>query len=420
MKVTRGRTARLSVLAEDLRVEDNSKIECTGEGESLKVEGEISCEGTVEFIGNVSCLSFRGDDCRIRSRSLSCQSLSIRDGSMEIIGDLVARSVDVDKRLIVTGRTEAEDIEVGGILDLAAVKGKSIEVGGTFRSNSDVEVDDIDVGGTVEIEGKIKAKSVDVGGKLKLNGGDVTGRIDVGGILESRQPLNFGDIDVGGIVTLSGSSKGGDVDVGGKLRVRGDLEFRRLDIGGVADVEGKAVGEGIDLGGRLSIASDLKLTDTLDVGGAAEIGGDTEARSVNIGGSLRSKSLKVERAELSGHVSTQAGIFATGPIRVERKSRVEGWIRSLDSVIVESRGVVESVSAPRIIMGERSKALNLYADLLEIEERVEILGEALYTQSISIHTSGFESTSQKPRKVETFTGEKRWNWNHAQDKPEQA
>jgi cytoskeletal protein CcmA (bactofilin family) len=409
LRVPRGSTLEIAILEEDLRAEENSRVVCTGEGKSLKVQGDIRCEGSVEFVGNVTCRDFRGDYGKVKSGSLFCQSLSIRDGSMEVIGDLTTGSVDVDKRLSVSGRTEAEYIEVGGVLNLGSVKARSIEVGGTFRSTSDVEVEEIDVGGTVVIEGKTKAKSVDVGGKVSLNGGEITGQIEVGGIFESSEPLNFGDIDVGGVVTLSGPSRGGDVEVGGKLRAKGDLEFRNLEIGGVADVEGKAIGERIELGGRLRIASLLKLTDSLEVGGSAEIGGDAEARSVEVSGSLRSRSLRVEEGELRGHVATEQGIFAKGPIVVERKSHVEGWIRSLDSVLVESKGEVESVAAPKITMGDRSRAINLYAELLEIEENVEIRGEALFTSEVRVSGSIIGGPNSQPRKVDKIPPEKDWN-----------
>lgn len=413
MKIPQGSSVKLSTVAEDLFIGDRSAIECTGEGNSLKVEGDVKCEGRVEFTGNVSCANFRGADCRVRTMSLACQSLSIKDGSLEVAGDLLARSIDVDKKLVVTGKTEGYDIEVGGILELASVKARSIRVGGKFHASADVEADDIDVGGLVEILGKINSKSVDVGGKVKLNGGNITDRIEVGGVFESTQELNFGDLDVGGVIVLAGHSRGKDIEVGGKLQVRGDIAFRRLEVGGTASVEGSAEGERIDLGGRLRIDSDLKLSDTLDVGGTVEVGGTAEARNVDIGGSFKSRSLKVETADLRGHVRTERGIFAIRRIRVERKSRVEGWIKSLESVSVDSHGEVESVSAPRVSLGDRSRAVNVYADVLELEDRAEISGEALYTQSVS--NRSLEGVGDRSgvhaRKVDSIPNEKRWALN---------
>ncbi|MGI0085421.1 MAG: hypothetical protein ACREBQ_10100, partial [Nitrososphaerales archaeon] len=286
---------------------------------------------------------------------------------------------------------------------------RSIEVGGKFRASSDVEADSIDVGGTVEIRGKIKSKSVEVGGKVWLNGGDITDRIEVGGVFESTQPLNFGNIDVGGVITLGGSSKGGDIEVGGKLQARGDIVFKNLDVGGVADVKGNAQGESIDLGGRLRVDSNLMLTDSLEIGGAAEVLGDTEAKHVEIGGSFKSRSLKAETADLSGRVRTERGIFASGRVHVGRKCHVDGWMRSLDSVIIDSHAEVDSVSAPRVRIGDKSRAANVYTEILEIDDRVEIYGEALYTQTFSTPSSGHgDDGSVQPRKVDSIPPEKKW------------
>lgn len=406
-----GNTVKLSQVDEDLRVGDRTTIECVGEGNSLKVEGEIRCEGRVRFTGSVSCTSFRGDDCKISTGSLSTDSLAIRDGSLDVLGDLTSKSIDVDKQLSVTGKTEADEIEVGGTLELSSAKARIIEVGGKFRSSSDVEAEEIDVGGTVEIKGKIKGRSLDVGGKALLAGGEISGRIDVGGVFESTGELNFGDIDVGGIIILGGQSIGGTIEVGGKLHARGDLGFKRLEVGGIANVEGKAEGERIELGGRLRIGSDLKLNDSLEVGGSAEVGGNASAKSVDIGGTFRSKTLRIETAEFRGHVRTDGGIFASRSVDVERRSRVEGWIRSLESISIETHADVDYVSAPKIDLGDHTRVRGAYAESLELGDQAEVLEEALYTHSIASGRAGrgFGWQGVEPKKVDSIPQEKRWD-----------
>jgi len=222
--------------------------------------------------------------------------------------------------------------------------------------------------------------------------------------------LKFGKIDVGGVVSLAGADTGGDIDVGGRFIVLGDISFKNLDVGGVADIRGTATGENINVGGILKVASNLKLSDDLDVGGSVDVKGTTEAKRVGGGGSLSGGSLIVEMADLSGTVKTERGILARRNVVVSRRCYVRGWIKSAESVVVESKAEADSIYAPRILMKRHSKASNLYAQTLQLEDDVEILGEALYTESVRFESSagGLAKASKLPVKVDTLPHQIIW------------
>jgi cytoskeletal protein CcmA (bactofilin family) len=409
MKVPRGSSASLASIDEDLELQDDATITCTGEGSTLTVNGDIECSGDARFVGSVKCNNFKASQGSIMiSGSLQCGDLEIEhDSDLEVSGDIRASDVEVDRTLKVGGTIEARDIEVGGRFDTTTVKATSVSVGGVFDARGDVLVEEIEVGGKLEIGGKIESRKLSVGGKATLvGGGKVADEIEVGGFLEVDGPLEYGTIDVGGTAKLRANARGQDIDVGGTLEVDGDLEFNELDVGGHVEVKGSAIGRSIDLGGLLSIGNRLELSGPLEIGGAIDIGGDAKAEDVEIGGEFKASSLKVRRIELSGGARTERGIFASEDVRVEHRSRVQGWIRAMREIVVESKSEVESISAERIFLEDRSRARNVYGEEIELGDRVEIAGELLYTHSITMGEG--VRFSRQPEKVEVIPVEKAW------------
>jgi cytoskeletal protein CcmA (bactofilin family) len=401
-----GNTVELTELNEDLIIEHGARVVAAPSVDLVRINGDVKCTGDAEFVGKFECRDFTGDEAKIRIGSLTCKTLEIRDGDIEVAGDLVSNSIEVDHLLIVRGSTRADDIEVGGQFEANGVRAHSVNVGGRFRAQSRVDVEDIDVGGTCEISGEINSRSLDVGGRALLSGGTVSGSIDIGGTFESNEPLNFGSIEVGGVVNLKGPSSGGDIEVGGRLRVYGDISFKTLEIGGIADITGNASGQRIEIGGRLEVGGNLKLDEDLEVGGEAAISGDVRARSVEVGGRMRALSLWVKDAEFAGSVRAEHGIYASQSVEVSRGSRVEGWIRAGGEVTVESRAQVESVSARRVTLEDRCRAVNVYAEDIEISDRTEISGEVLYTRSINFDSS--VRFAKRAVKVDEIPVEKGW------------
>ncbi len=409
LKITRGSSVDLSIINEDLEIEDDATIRCTGEGANLIVDGDIECRGRVSFTGNVQCDDFEGRDDSISiDGSLHCEELTIEHNAGLSVGkDIHAHGVEVDNSLRVGGRIQAREIEVGGKFETKDVKADSVSVGGVFDAHGDVDVEEIEVGGKLEIEGKIASRELSVGGKATLHGGGIVSHeIEVGGILTVDAPIEYGSIDVGGTAKLKGNAIGKEIDVGGTFEVEGDLDFTDMDVGGFARIKGNASGVSIDLGGKLSIANALRLRGELDIGGTIEVGGDAEAGDVDIGGDFRAASLKARNLEIGGGARADNGIFAKEDVRLGHRSRVEGWVRAGRQVQIDSRGEVESVSAPRVIIDDRSRARNIYCESAEIGDRVEVSGEVLYTGSIE--TGDDVRFAKQPEKVSQIPAEKSW------------
>ena len=409
MKIRRGDTVNLSNVDEDLEIEDGVRITCSGDASTLVVRGDVLCDGGVDFVGDVKCDDFEGMDGSITiSGSLQCDDLEIkRDAEIEVSKDVHAQDAEVDKILRVGGRIEAHEIEVGGKFETTDVKAVSVSVGGVFEARGEVDVEEIEVGGKLEIGGKIKSRNLSVGGKARLGaGGSVADEIEVGGFLDVDGPLEYGTIDVGGTAKLNGMATGRDIDVGGTFEVWGNLNFKDMDVGGYAHIKGDAIGKSIDLGGRLSVGNALRLSGPLEIGGQLDIGGEAEAEDVEIGGEFNASSLKVRNIELSGAAKTDNGIFATEDIHVGHRSTVRGWIKASREIEIESRSEVESASARKIVMDDRSRAKNVYGEDVELGDRVEITGELLYTRSI--RTGDEVRFAKQPEKVSSIPTEKSW------------
>ncbi len=125
----------------------------------------------------------------------------------------------------------------------------------------------------------------------------------------------------------------------------------------------------------------------MEVGGTASIEGDAEAKSVEIGGYFKSKSLKVDTAELSGVVSTADGIFARGRVMVNKRTRVTGWIKSLDTITVESRAIVDSILRPQSSSRGFSEGSECVSEELEVEGNVMVTGDFLYSSNLRLIAS---------------------------------
>jgi cytoskeletal protein CcmA (bactofilin family) len=409
LKISRGSNVDLSAVNEDLEIEDDAIIRCTGDGANLVVNGDIECRGRVGFTGNVQCEDFEGRDDSISIEgSLRCRELRIEhNADLSVAKDIQAYEVEVDNSLRVGGKIEAREIEVGGRFETKDVKADSVSVGGVFDAHGDVDVEEIEVGGKLEIEGKVTSRELSVGGKATLGGGGIVSQeIEVGGVLTVDAPIEYGSIDVGGTAKLKGNAKGREIDVGGTFEVEGDLDFTDMDVGGIARIKGNATGVSIDLGGRLSIENALRLRGELDIGGTIEVGGDAEAGDVEIGGDFRAASLKARNLEIGGGAHADKGIFAKEDVRLGHRSRVEGWVRAGKQIEIDSRSEVDSVSAPRVIIDDRSRARNIYCDSAEIGDRVEVSGEVLYTRSIE--TGDDVRFAKQPEKVSQIPPEKSW------------
>jgi cytoskeletal protein CcmA (bactofilin family) len=412
----------------------DTKVRSSEPRRVIRVTGITDCSGDCSFESSLATSELRGKggDITVDGDLNVDGNIRIMRGELEVIGDLTSNKMEVDRRAFVYGNMTVESAKVGGSL---RVKGKSkatqVDVGDTFKAESDVEVDEIDVGGTVKVRGftksrkidvggtfegdgpveaeeidvggsvkinsEVSARDIDVGGSLRLSGGEVRDQINVGGSVVSDSPLDFGRIDVGGSVKLSGG-KGGKVDVGGTFKSRGDLTFDEIDVGGTVNIEGNAAGDTIDVGGTVKIFGDLKLSGPFNVGGSAEVRGEVEAYNIHVGGRIEAEKIEVVGEIKTSTLRTIHGAKAKR-IEISRRGEVEGPIIA-DYVLARDRARFEDIHAKRVILRRGSRARNVYAEIVEIEDKCRISGEVKYTETLDFERDvRFE---HPPEKVESL------------------
>ncbi|MGB9717971.1 MAG: hypothetical protein ACPL4E_05955, partial [Thermoproteota archaeon] len=156
MRIEPRKTVEIGVSEEDLFVGEHSTIKAKT-GEAIIVKGNVEFEG----------------DCNILS-SLHAHSLSLENGGkINVQGDLIVeRYVSLeDGELRVSGRLEAEDVDVGKVVKVGnGLKCRSIGVGGVLESGGDVDAENISVGGTMSVQGGVKGSKLGVGGTLTVKG----------------------------------------------------------------------------------------------------------------------------------------------------------------------------------------------------------------------------------------------------------
>ncbi|MEM2088530.1 MAG: hypothetical protein QXO47_00470 [Thermoproteota archaeon] len=205
MRVEPRKTVEIDVLEEDLLVGSNSTIKAkTGE--------TVIVKGIVEFEGNCNILS-----------SLHAYGLRLENrGRINVEGDLIVeKSVKLeDGELLVSGRLEAEEVDVGKVVRVGrGLKCLEISVGGVLESGGDVDSEKIGVGGKVSVQGNLKGNNLSVGGTLTVKGLTELEKLDVGGVAK----INGGRIL--------------DISVGGVFESTGKLVFEKLSVGGVAKLK---------------------------------------------------------------------------------------------------------------------------------------------------------------------------------------
>jgi cytoskeletal protein CcmA (bactofilin family) len=414
VRVPRGTHKHIDEVDGDLIVND-ATVSAETPGGVIKVHGVTECRDDCRFESSLETTELRGSsgDILVQGDLTATRLVKLKRGRLEVDGNLVTPKIDVDKSVDVSGdldtglarvggsitvegnakatrvdvggsfkvfsQAEIEEIDVGGSVTIErAAKTGLINVGGSFKGNGPVEADKIDVGGSVRIEGEADVNEIDVGGTVKLEGGKV-GNIKVGGSLKASRPLNFGNIRVGGSVKISGGV-GREIDVGGTFKSDGDLEFVNIDVGGTVKIDGDAKGRNIDVGGTVSVNGDLDLSEDLRVGGKASIDGILKARTVRVGGKVEAFKIEAIDEIATNTLRTRKGAKAE-EIGIGRRGEAEGPLIA-NKILIRERARVEDVYGGTVVLRRGSRANNVYAERLTIENDCRITGEVKYTDTL--------------------------------------
>jgi cytoskeletal protein CcmA (bactofilin family) len=114
---------------------------------------------------------------------------------------------------------------------------EEIDVGGTIEIDGNADGIDVDIGGFFKIEGNLQLTGeLEVGGKCRVGGTIHADRIEIGGAIEASQ-IQADSIEIGGSMTTEKGVKADTIEIGDRGRVRGPLVGDDVRIGEKADVE---------------------------------------------------------------------------------------------------------------------------------------------------------------------------------------
>jgi len=115
-----------------------------------------------------------------------------------------------------------------------------MRVGGSVRLKGPITFDRIDIGGSLHVDGDLTVnEELDVGGTVKVKGRIKARRVDIGGSLVVDGEVEIEELDVGGSARLEGGYIR-DLDLAGTLKT-GILRVERASLAG--KIEGTIIGK---------------------------------------------------------------------------------------------------------------------------------------------------------------------------------
>jgi predicted acyltransferase (DUF342 family) len=222
-------------------------------------------------------------------------------------------------------------------------------------------------------------------------------KINVGGSFKSSGAIEIEEIDVGGSIKVGPNSNVHSIDVGGTFSSEGDLNFDDIDVGGSVRIGGAATGRTIDVGGKVTTDGPLTLSGDMDVGGKADIGGDFKCEAkIKIGGKIVVDGrIDTYRIIVGGLIDAKY-VKADG-FRIGRRSEVTCPVESRE-ILVRERARTRSLYGDEIRIEERSRVGSVYGREVYIERDSVVEGKTLYTEKLDAE-SGVEFR-EEPQKVD--------------------
>ncbi len=316
--------------------------------------GTVTVRDALHLAGDLRARAIRGQG-DVRTESTGLRSLVASEGSVELSGNLVGESGDVQ---------------------LSGVGEQGVTVGGLTRieSGSLQTVGGASFGGDVTASGNLE-----FGGAVLLSGGEAQAVSSTGGAVVGSGSLNkaAGDLNVSG---ARGVSLNGDVASGGALALNGGQDGTGLVLGGNVSAEGLTVETAVNLTGsgdqQLSAGSGaLQLSETSKANGSLSLRGEggvtllsdvelsegglsVEDRSV-VFGDLQSEGLTLVEEVVLGSLEGQRLSAGGGELQIVSATKASGDLDLSGAGGVRTSGLV-SVDGGTLTVRD---ALHLAGDL---------------------------------------------------------
>jgi len=149
----------------------------------------------------------------------------------------------------------------------------------------------------------------------------VSGTLKIGGNTKAEN-VNIKDLDVGGTAKVAGGEIRGKIGVGGKLKIKGNLKLSgSLNVGEVAKIDEKMEAESIDVGDKLR-ARRINASTSVNAGGEIATEEGVKAEIVQIGRKGRIRGVVVAKEVNLKEKSEAEDIYAdTLTMREKTKAR---------------------------------------------------------------------------------------------------
>lgn len=365
----------------DLSISAGESLRAEG-AEGIQVSGAVLCEGDGRVEGSLTCASLRARKGTLEvTGTLRCSGeVDAQRGGLRTGQDLICRTFEIGRDARVGGSLKAERGETGALLQVA--RDASLTQG-------------LEVGGALEVQGRLEATGLEVGGRATLGNGRILGTIEVGGEISVRGELDFEQLEVGGRISLGTLSRGMDLEVGGVLETQGDLTLKgRLEAGGKVRVRGGLQADSIEVGGVLEVRE--LHAQRAEIGGVFTAEEGVSVDRLEVGGRLRAGRIDVtDRAELGGQVETRRGLKARYLI-LSRDTRAVGTIVA-ERLEVGPYARIEDAWAQEARLDHDVRVRNLYADHVELARDVRCEGEVLYVTEARVDPAA--RCASPPRRV---------------------
>ncbi|MEM3833033.1 MAG: hypothetical protein QW128_05490 [Thermoprotei archaeon] len=380
------RSARISTIFLDtvlnnLIIEEYTIIKVK-DGDTILVLGETRIKNGAFFECNLKTekLISESGDIEISGYLHANDSIVIKKGNLKVKNSLITNTIDINGSLVIKKNFLAINANVNGSLNVNGnVKVIEANVNGKAMILGSVEAKIITTSNSAEFLGNADIDVINAEGNVKVQNGAVK-KLIIKGDLEVIGKLIFDKLDVDQTAILN-SAVGGIINIGNKLIVNNNLIFDSMDIKGVCIINGECEGGNININGSLSVRGNLKVSGILNVNDYVNVNGKIVSGFVNIGNGIRAESIIAnEKINANGIIILQKAMKAN-IIKLNKSCRVIGILIG-DEVIIDEKCKVQDIYGGYVELGKESKARNIYARDIRLEEKCVITGNMFFTNNL--------------------------------------
>ncbi|MGC9164962.1 MAG: hypothetical protein ACP5GU_04475 [Thermoprotei archaeon] len=379
-------TIFLSTVSGNLIIEEYTIIKAK-DGDTVFVSGEIRIKNGAFFECNLKTekLISESGDIEISGYLHVNDSIVIKRGNLKVNGSLTTNIIDVNGSLTVKKNFSAFSVNINGSLNVDGdMKVIEANINGKITIFGSTEAKIIITHDSVEFLGNVNIGTVNAEKNVKIRDGIIK-ELAIKGNLEVINKLIFDKLDVNQIAIL-GSATGGIINIGNKLIVNNNLTFDSMDIKGACIINGDCEGGNINISDSFNVKGNLKISGMLNVNGHVEVNGKIISNFINVNNGIKAESVIAnEKINASGVIIVKK-IMKASVIKLNKLCKIIGLIIG-DEVIIGEKCELQDIYGGYVELGRESKARNIYARDIRLEEKCIITGDMFFTNNLVIESN---------------------------------